>query len=177
VQITPLDIRRQRFKRIMRGYDPSEVEAFLEMLAEAWEETCEKLEGFERELDVLRARSADFDRMEGAVREVLVAQQQSAATARDEAEKQAELIVRDAEIKATSLVNEARERVQILTETIRELQDKRVSILSQIRSFIDSQERIIELEETRIRTEMVPEEERFPDEEEGDGPVLKLSEL
>ena len=177
MQITPLDIRRQRFKRIMRGYDPSEVEAFLEMLAEAWEETCERLEGCERELDVLRARSADFDRMEGAVREVLVAQQQSAATARDEAEKQAELIVRDAEVKSASLINEARERVQVLTETIRELQDKRVSILSQIRSFIDSQERIIELEETRIRAEIVPDEERFPDEEEGDGPVLKLSEL
>ena len=177
MHITPLDIRRQRFKRTMRGYDPSEVEAFLEMLAEAWEETCVRLEGCERELDVLRARSADFGRMEGAVREVLVAQQQSAASARDEAEKQAELIVRGAEIKASSLISAARERVQVLTETIRELQDKRVSILSNIRSFIDSQERIIELEETRIRAEIVPADERFPDEEEGDGPILNLSEL
>ena len=161
----------------MRGYDPSEVEAFLEMLAEAWEEAGDQLDNYRRELDVLRARSADFDRMEGAVREVLVAQQQSAATAREDAEKEAELIVRDSEIKASNLVSEARERVQVLTETIRELQDKRVSILSQIRSFIDSQERIIELEEGRIRAELVPDSERFPGEEAGDGPVLKISEL
>jgi len=161
----------------MRGYDSSEVEAFLEMLAEAWEETCERVESSQGELDILRARSADFDRMEGAVREVLVAQQQSAATAREEAEKEAELIIRAAEVKAASLINESRERVQVLTETIRELQDKRISLLSQIRSFIDSQERIIELEESRIRAELVPDGERFPDEEEGDGPILNLSEL
>ncbi|MCK4504383.1 MAG: DivIVA domain-containing protein [Candidatus Aegiribacteria sp.] len=177
MRITPLDIRRQHFRKTMRGYDNSEVEAFLEMVASAWEELVENLEKTERELTILRARASDFDRMEGAVRDVLVQQQQSAAKARKEADKEAELIVMDAEIKASNLVAEARDRVRVLTETIRELQDRRLSVLAQIRSFIDSQGKVIDVEEERIRAELIPDAEKLPGEEDGDSPMLELTEL
>jgi len=177
VRITPLDIRRQNFRKTMRGYDVDEVEAFLEMVASAWEELVESLENAEKELTVLRARAADFDRMEGAVRDVLVQQQQSAAQARKEADKEAELIIMDAEVKASNLVSEARGRVQVLTETIRELQDRRLSVLSQVRSFVDSQRNMLDVEEERIKSEMIPDEERLPGEENGDSPILELTEL
>lgn len=177
MRITPLDIRRQNFRKTMRGYDVDEVEAFLEMVASAWEELVESLENAEKELTVLRARAADFDRMEGAVRDVLVQQQQSAAQARKEADKEAELIIMDAEVKASNLVSEARGRVQVLTETIRELQDRRLSVLSQVRSFVDSQRNMLDVEEERIKSEMIPDEERLPGEENGDSPILELTEL
>ena len=177
MRITPLDIRRQQFRRGMRGYDPAEVEAFLEMVATAWEELVDSLEQSEKELTVLRARAADFDRMEGAVRDVLVQQQQSATRAREDAGHEAELIIMEAELKASNLVSEARDRVQVLTETIRELQDRRLSVLTQIRSFIDSQGRMLDIEEQRIQSEMVPEAELLPGEEDGDSPLLELSEL
>jgi len=177
LRLTPLDIRRQNFRRTMRGYDVEEVEAFLEMVASAWEELVESLESAERELTVLRARVADFDRMESAVRDVLVQQQQSAALARKEADREAELIIMDAEVKASNLISEAKERIQILTEVIRELQDRRLSILSQMRAFMDSQNRMLDMEEERIRSEMVPESEKLPGEEDGDSPLLELTEL
>lgn len=177
MRLTPLDIRRQKFRKIMRGYEPAEVEAFLSMLAEAWEEAQSRLDSTDRELMVLRARAADFDRMEGAVREVLVAQQQSAARAREDAGKEAELIIMDAEVKAANLLSEARERVQVLTETVRELQDRRMAILAQITAFLDTQSRMVELEESRIKAESVPDDRRLPGEEAGDGPILELSEL
>lgn len=177
MRITPLDIRRQNFRKTMRGYDADEVEAFLEMVASAWEELVENLENAEKELIVLRARASDFDRMEGAVRDVLVQQQQSAAQARKEADKEAELIIMDAEVKASNLFSQARERVQVLTETIRELQDRRLSVLSQIRSFVDSQRKMLDIEEERIKSEMIPDEEKLPGEENGDSPMLELTEL
>jgi cell division initiation protein len=177
LRLTPLDIRRQRFRRTMRGYDSAEVEAFLEMLAAAWEEAQSRLDAADKELTVLRARAADFDRMEGAVREVLVAQQQSASRAREDAQKEGELIIMDAEVKAANLVSEARERVQILTETVRELQDRRLAILAQMTSFLEAQNRMVELEEARIKAESVPDDRRLPGEEAGDGPILELSEL
>lgn len=177
MRITPLDIRRQQFRKSVRGYDPQEVEAFLEMVAASWEELVDRLDQAEKELSVLRARASDFDRMEGAVRDVLVQQQQSASRAREEAGHEAELIIMDAELKASNLISEARERIQVLTETIRELQDRRLSVLAQIRSFLDSQGRMLDMEEERIRTEMIPEEEKLPGEEDGDSPMLELSEL
>lgn len=161
----------------MRGYDVEEVEAFLEMVASAWEELVEELDRAEKELTILRARVSDFDRMEGAVRDVLVQQQQSAAQARKEADREAELIIMDAEVKASNLIAEARERVQVLTETIRELQDRRLSVLTQIGAFVDSQRKMLEMEEERIRSEMVPEQEKLPGEEDGDAPLLELTEL
>ncbi len=57
--------------------------------------------------------------MEGAVREVLVAQQKSADVAREEANREADLIIRDAELKSQKMLDEAKKRVQILTEAIR----------------------------------------------------------
>jgi len=177
VRVTPLDIRRQRFRKGMRGYDPGEVDAFLEMLADAWEESSQKSDTETKELEVLRARASDFDRMEGAVREVLVAQQKSADVAREEANREADLIIRDAELKAQKMLDEARKRVQILTEAIRELQDRRMEVLMKMNSFIESQKSMVKMEESRIRSEIIPAEERLPGEEEGDMPLLELSEL
>lgn len=177
MRVTPLDIRRQKFRKGMRGYDPGEVDAFLEMLADAWEESAEKSESEAKELEVLRARASDFDRMEGAVREVLVAQQKSADVAREEANREADLIIRDAELKAQKMLDEARKRVQILTEAIRELQDRRMEILMKMNSFIESQKNMVKMEETKIRSEIIPVDERLPGEEEGDMPLLELSEL
>jgi len=161
----------------MRGYDPQEVDAFLEMVAAAWEEQVERMDQAERELTVLRARAADFDRMEAAVRDVLLQQQQSAAKAREDAGHEADLILMEAELKASTLVSEARDRIQVLTETVRELQDRRLAVLTQFRSFLDSQGRMLDMEEQRIRSEMIPEAERLPGEEDGDSPLLELSEL
>jgi len=177
VRVTPLDIRRQKFRKGMRGYEPGEVDAFLEMLADAWEETAEKTGHAANELEVLRARASDFDRMEGAVREVLVAQQRSADVAREEANREADLIIRDAELKAQKMLDEARKRVQILTEAIRELQDRRMEILMKMNSFIAVQKGMVAMEETRIKAEIIPAEERLPGEENGDMPLLELSEL
>lgn len=177
VRVTPLDIRRQKFRKGMRGYDPGEVDAFLEMLADAWEDVAENTLIESKELEVLRARASDFDRMEGAVREVLVAQQRSANVAREEANREADLIIRDAELKSQKMLDEARKRVQILTEAIRELQDRRMEILLKMNSFINTQKGMVTMEEERIKSEIIPAEERFPGEEDGDMPLLQLSEL
>lgn len=177
MRVTPLDIRRQKFRKGMRGYDPGEVDAFLEMLADAWEEAADRHEKESKELEVLRARASDFDRMEGAVREVLVAQQKSADVAREEANREADLIIRDAELKSQKMLDEAKKRVQILTEAIRELQDRRVEVLMKMNSFIENQKNMVKMEESKIRNEIIPADERLPGEEEGDMPLLELSEL
>lgn len=177
MKISPLDIRRQRFRKALRGYDPAEVDAFLEMLADAWEETVETRETSNRELEMLRARASDFDRMEGAVREVLVAQQKSAATAREEARREADLIIRDAQVKSDSMVNQAHRRVQVLTETIRELQDRRLALLARMREFMESQKSMILVEENRVKAEVIPDDQRLPGETGEEGPILELSDL
>lgn len=177
MKISPLDIRRQRFKKALRGYDSAEVDAFLEMLADAWEETVETREASSRELELLRARASDFDRMEGAVREVLVTQQKSAATAREDARREAELIIRDAQVKSESMLNQAHRRVQVLTETIRELQDRRLALLARMKEFMESQKSMILVEENRVKAELIPEDDRLPGENPDDGPILELSDL
>ena len=75
------------------------------------------------------------------------------------------------------MLDEARKRVQILTEAIRELQDRRMEILLKMNSFISTQRDMVTMEETRIKSEIIPAEERLPGEEEGDMPLLQLSEL
>ena len=57
IDLTPLDVRNKRgdFKKLMRGYDPQEVDVFLEIAAE-------RLEELVRENIVLRERSESLER-------------------------------------------------------------------------------------------------------------------
>ena len=61
IDLTPLDVRNKRgdFKKLMRGYDPQEVDVFLEIAAE-------RLEELVRENIVLRERSESLERQVGA---------------------------------------------------------------------------------------------------------------
>ena len=47
MKVTPLDLRQQKFKTVMRGYDRAEVESFLA-------ETADDYETAQREADRLR---------------------------------------------------------------------------------------------------------------------------
>jgi hypothetical protein len=52
-----------------------------------------------------------------------------------------------------------------------------MEILMKINSFIESQKNMVKMEESRIRSEIIPAEQRLPGEDGGDMPLLELSEL
>jgi len=100
VRLTPLDIRGQQFRRVMRGADPEEVDAFLATVAAEFESLL-------AEVQELRVRSADlaekldeYKSMEKALRDTLLTAEKVMGEAKEGAQREAGLILREAEVAA-----------------------------------------------------------------------------
>lgn len=115
-ELTPLDVRSHEFARVVRGYDRAQVDDFkLRLSGEIERLIRERIQAEERlksATDQLRA----YRERERALNEALIAAQQLRADTRQQAEREAALVVREAEAEATRLLNRARIEEQLVRE-------------------------------------------------------------
>lgn len=160
MDLTPLDVRKKRddFKRAVRGYEAAQVDAFLELCADRLENLVQRDARHQSELAALRERLGAFEERERALNEALVSAQELREEARAQAEKSAELKLREAEGEATRI----RERAESATDASRRaLEDLKVRRAGFLRSLRWSLERFlgeIEEEERRLTAEEGPVE-------------------
>jgi len=112
MRITPLEIRQKAFERVLRGYDRDEVNAYLQSLSQEWERTLDdvkeiriKYEATEREVSKLRE-------VESSLYRTLKTAEDTGANVIGQANKMAELILREAQVDADSMVNEAKTKAK-----------------------------------------------------------------
>ncbi len=112
MKITPLEIRQKTFERTLRGYDKDEVNAFLLSLSQEWERMMDeakdlrsKVENCEREISKLRE-------VETSLFKTLKTAEDTGANVIDQANKAAELHLREAQMSAEAILNEAKDRAK-----------------------------------------------------------------
>jgi DivIVA domain-containing protein len=105
--LTPLDVRSQEFNRVIRGYDRHQVNEFklavsgeLERLLRDRAQYEERLRSTEEQLRAFRDR-------ERAMNEALVAAQQLRVDSKAQAEREAELVIREARAEAEQIIARA----------------------------------------------------------------------
>jgi DivIVA domain-containing protein len=106
--LTPLDIRRQEFRRSLRGYEPASVEDFRARVAEELERVIRDRAVLEERLAALTEQLRVFREREKAMNEALVAAQQLREETRTAAEREAQVIVRESQTEAARIVDAAR---------------------------------------------------------------------
>ncbi|MFA4965106.1 MAG: DivIVA domain-containing protein [Thermoleophilia bacterium] len=107
MKLTPLDIRHREFKRGMRGYADVEVDEFLDEVADEYERLFKENIDLQERVETLEDQVLQYKRIEDTLQKTLVTAQSSAEEVKQNAGKQAELILHEAELKARELVNEA----------------------------------------------------------------------
>ncbi|HKH78339.1 MAG TPA: DivIVA domain-containing protein [Rubrobacteraceae bacterium] len=115
--IRPIDVRRKEFKSGFRGYDANQVDDFLDSVADEFERTYAENRRITEELTVLKGRLEQFEELEGAIREALVHAQQVARDLRRNANKEAELTVREAKEQAHRILADSSARVERVQES------------------------------------------------------------
>ena len=124
--LTPLDIRKQEFRKTLRGYDTLGVEDFQMRVADALERAMRERQVLEERVAALTEQLRVFRERERAMNEALVAAQQLRQDSRAAAEREGQVIVREAEAAAKRLLDEARSAqnsVQVkMAETERQFQ-------------------------------------------------------
>ena len=147
MKITPLDIQQAGFKIKLRGYDRQEVDAFLDLVTEDYEAMI-------RENNALREKVADYEsqlielrKKEATLSGTLMKAQDLVEEMKHNAQKEAELIVKEAELKAEEMTHAAREEMAAIKREVLDLQKQRMLFLEKIRSLIKIFQRTVELEE------------------------------
>ncbi len=154
MKITPVEINNQEFKKVMRGYDPVEVDTFLEMLGNEFEKLLNAGASSEKRLIELETELKSFKEHESTLKQTLVNVQESTSKSRENSKKEADLIKREAELAASELIDKARREVQKLREELVTLETQKTSLLSRLRHVLTSQMElldVLELDEKDIR--------------------------
>ncbi len=146
--ISPLDVRNQVFKKMFRGYDADEVRIFLDAVADRMEDMIKTKEDLERENAVLKEKNKSFAEMETSLRDTMVTAQRICDESRMAAQREADNIVRQAELDARTTVANvsgdldhlARQRQSTRAETMAFIA-KMKSLLEGHLSFLGSIER------------------------------------
>jgi len=106
--LTPLDIRKQEFRKTLRGFEPVGVEEFRTRVADELERILRERAVLEERVIALTDQLRVFRERERAMNEALVAAQQLRQETRTAAEREAQVIVREAETEARRVLDEAR---------------------------------------------------------------------
>lgn len=105
--ITPMDIHNKTFSKQIRGYSSEEVNSFLEELAGDYERIYREHREMEEEMDAIKTKLRNYEKMEETMSSTLVMAQQTAENVKRNANKEAELSIREAQNEARKIVSDA----------------------------------------------------------------------
>src|SRR4026209_2600693 len=143
--LTPLEIQKQTFAKVLKGYNVDDVRAYLHMIAEEMERLIRDVDRLSRENAILREDLEDHNNRERILKDTLLSAQKVAEDLTTNARKEAELIVKDAELLAERLVGQAMQRVGDLERAIGDLRIERRAARNKLQSTLDTVQQMVVL--------------------------------
>ena len=156
MRITPLDIQQKQFASKFRGFDMEEVDSFLELIREEMEELLRENANLREEAKRFEKQLKEYKNMEGTLRDTLIGTQQMVEEYRNNATKEADLIKKEAELRADEMIRDAQVKVVKIHEDITDLKGVRRHFKEEVKRLIQSHMSILEFDKER--------EEETPDE-------------
>jgi len=144
MRMTPLDIQSHRFRRRLRGVDHLEVDEFLRMVSEDYENLLRENEDQRSRIADLEEQVEALESQEKLLQETLVSAQSMSDKMRSSTEKECEVRIGAAEVRAEKIIDASHRRAARLAENIRELRGMRARIAESLRSAIQTQMTLID---------------------------------
>ncbi len=152
--LTPLEIQKQTFARKLKGYDPAEVRVYLQLVAEEIERLVKDVDRLSRENAMLREDLDDHNQRERILKDTLLSAQKVSEEVKSNARKEAELIVKDAELLSERLVSQAMSRVANLERTIQDLKVERRGARNKLQATLDTIQQLLMLDAEQEANEL-----------------------
>jgi DivIVA domain-containing protein len=137
--LTPLDVRRYDFGRAMRGYDPVRVDQFREQVAAEMERLARVTQELEAKARNFHEQLRAYRERDKALNEALVSAQQLRGEIKEQAEREGQLIVREAQQEGERLIDAARADLRRLHSELEGLERSRRTFVTQVRALLTRQ--------------------------------------
>jgi cell division initiation protein len=147
MKISPMDIQRQTFGMRWKGYDRDEVRTYLNIVAEEVAALQRQSDSMEQEIQSLRSLLDEHREREVIIKNTLLTAQRMADEIRDDARKQSDGVVKEAELQADRLLELAQSRASEVERGILDLRGHRSNLRSDIRALITRLTQLLDLQE------------------------------
>jgi cell division initiation protein len=154
INFSPLDIRKKQFAKSVRGYEVKEVDTFLDLITAELEELIKKKEEYRKLVDLKDQEIKEVKERESSMRKTLENLQQLLTDERNRAKEKGKHIIREAEVKASEIVMQAKEEQGALQNEINQLKRMRREFLAKVGSLIDSYKKIVDQDNQILEDEM-----------------------
>ncbi len=147
MKLTPADIQRQSFSSRFRGFDRDEVMAFLAAVAEEMASLQREATETEQQLRHLELIVNEHREREAILKNTLLTAQKASEDIREAARKEAETIVKQADLQGDRLLELAQNRAHEVERGILELRGHRTALRTDIRALITRLTHLLDLQE------------------------------
>ena len=137
--LTPLDVRRFEFATAMRGYDKAKVDQFRDQVADELERVTRANQELDAKAKGLTDQLKQFKDRDKALNDALVSAQQLRAEIREQAERESQLIQREARAEGDRLLDQAKADIRKLTTEIDHLERVRRGYLLSLKTMVEKQ--------------------------------------
>ena len=138
MRIAPLDLRQQRFKTVVRGFDKTEVVAFLTEAADDYEHALREIDRLRQDLSRMEALLVEHRERENNLRNTLETAQRLSDEMKGAAKNEAAMIVREAQGRADLLLQKTQSRLEDIEKDINELRLRRRGVEGTLEAAIQS---------------------------------------
>ncbi|MDD8016906.1 MAG: DivIVA domain-containing protein [Bacteroidota bacterium] len=143
MKITPLDIKKQEFKKVLRGYDTIEVDAFLDTISNEFSELLKQLKELREQSIEMEIQLRDFKQKERDLQQILMQAQETSARSIENSKKEAELIIQEAELKSSQIIDHARLEIMKFKEEVSMLKSRKEALIGRLRVLLNSELELI----------------------------------
>jgi cell division initiation protein len=138
MRIAPLDLRQQRFRTALRGFDRTEVVAFLTEAADDYEHALREIDRLRQDLHRMEGHLREHRDRETTLRNTLLTAQRLADEVKTAAQNEAKMIVREAQGRGDLLLQKSQARLEEMERDISELRLRRRGVEGTLESSIQS---------------------------------------
>ncbi len=154
MKITPLEIRQKSFEKKLRGYDKDEVNAFLLSLSNEWERALDENKELKIKLDQATKEVDKLREVESSLFKTLKTAEDTGANLVDQANKTAELHMKETQMAAEALMNESKSKARSIIEKA-EMEAKQIIVeMQDAVKDLEQNYRIIENNRENLITEL-----------------------
>jgi cell division initiation protein len=156
MKFSPMSIKNQEFRKSIRGFDKEEVQAFLDKLSNEFETLQRENEQLKKDLDNANIKLNEFRKIEKNLQNTLLRAQESSTKSLESTRKQSNLMVKEAEIKASQILEKARESANEIRNAVINLREERDLVVAKLKSIISSQAHLLEMKVEKAGDEKKP---------------------
>ncbi|WP_426059658.1 DivIVA domain-containing protein [Hymenobacter sp. B1770] len=127
MKITALDIRQKTFEKSFRGIDKDEVQAFLNTISQQWERLGDENRELRLKLEHAQQDVQKMREVESSLYRTLKTAEDTSNNITEQASRDADLRIREAQFQAEQLLSEARQRARMVVEEAYQQAEKTVS--------------------------------------------------